>query len=108
MLKNIKLKLGIPATETDRADLLTLIISTATARLRGLLGGIEPSEDLDHIVLEVSIARYNRIGSEGLASHTVEGESLSFADDDFAPFADEIEAFLAKNSESAMGKVRFL
>lgn len=108
MLKNLKLMLGIPAAETDRDDLLTLIISTATARLKGLLGGMEPPADLDHIVLEVSISRYNRIGSEGMASHTVEGESLSFADDDFAPFADEIEAYLAKHSESAMGKVRFL
>lgn len=108
MLKNLKLMLGIPATETDRDELLTLIISTATARLRGLLGGVEPTAELDHIVLEVSISRFNRIGSEGLSSHTVEGESLSFADDDFAPFQDEIEAYLAKNSESALGKVRFL
>lgn len=108
MLKNLKLMLGIPATETDRDELLSLVISTATARLRGLLGGIEPPAELDHIVLEVSIARYNRIGSEGLSSHTVEGESLAFADDDFAQFQDEIEAYLAANSESALGKVRFL
>lgn len=108
MLNNFKLMLGIPATDTDRDDLLKLIISTATARLKGLLGGMEPPADLDHIVLEVSISRYNRIGSEGMASHTVEGESLSFADDDFAQFQDEIEAYLAKNSESALGKVRFL
>lgn len=108
MLNNLKLMLGISATETDRDELLTLIISTATARLKGLLGGMEPPADLDHIVLEVSISRFNRIGSEGLASHTVEGESLSFADDDFAPFGDEIEAYLAANSETALGKVRFL
>ena len=108
MLNNLKLMLGIPATDTDRDDLLKLIISTATARLKGLLGGMEPPADLDHIVLEVSIARYNRIGSEGLSSHTVEGESLSFADDDFAPFQDEIEAYLAAHSETAMGKVKFL
>lgn len=108
MLKNLKLMLGIPEGDTDRDALLTLIISTATARLKGLLGGIEPTADLDHVVLEVSIARYNRIGSEGLASHTVEGESLAFSGDDFAPFQDEIEAWLAAHSESALGKVRFL
>lgn len=108
MLKNLKLMLGIPATDTDRDDLLALIISTATARLRGLLGGMEQPAELDHVVLEVAIVRYNRIGSEGMTSHSVEGESLSYADDDFAPFADEIEAYLAAHSESAMGKVRFL
>lgn len=108
MLDNLKLMLGIPSDDTDRDNLLNLIISIATARLKGLLGGINPPAELDHIVLDVSIARYNRIGSEGLASHTVDGESLAFADNDFAPFMDEIEAFLAAQSESALGKVRFL
>ncbi len=30
----------------------------------------------DHIKLSVCISRFNKIGSEGLASHTVEGESM--------------------------------
>ena len=33
--------------------------------------------------MDVSVIRFNKIGSEGLSSHTVEGESLSFAEDDF-------------------------
>lgn len=108
MLNDLKLMLGIDASDTDRDALLTLIINTATARLKLLLGGIEPPESMAHIIREVSIIRFNKIGSEGMGSHTVEGESLSFNEDDFASFADEIQAFLDTQKESTRGRVRFL
>ena len=110
MLDNLKLLLGIDI-ETEDADLdskLCLIISNTTARLKILLGGIEPPEELEHIVLEVSVIRYNKIGSEGLSSHTVEGESLSFSEDDFEPFSAEIQAFLDSQRDATRGKLRFL
>lgn len=106
MLQNLKQFLGI--VDGDKDALLKLIISNTTARLTLLLGGIEPPEELDHIILEVSIIRFNRIGSEGLSSHSVEGESLSYNDNDFAGYMDEIDAFLANQEESKHGKVRFI
>lgn len=108
MLDDLKLMLGIDATDTSMDEKLKLTISTATARLKMLLGGMEPPESLDHIIREVAIIRFNRIGSEGMASHTVEGESLQFVDGDFDAFADEIQAFLDTQEESARGRVRFL
>jgi hypothetical protein len=108
MLKNLKIMLGIASDDTSIDEKLKLIISTVSARLTMLLGGIEPPESMDHIVLEVSIKRFNRIGSEGMSNHSVEGESHTFAEDDFAAFSDEIQAFLDKQKESARGKVRFL
>lgn len=108
MLKNLKLMLGIDVNDTSMDEKLKLIIATVTARLKLLLGGVEPPESMDHIILEVSIIRYNKIGSEGMASHTVEGESQSFGDDDFAAFADEIQAYLDTQKDNKRGKVRFL
>lgn len=108
MLNDIKVLLGIASDNTDRDNLLNLLISTATARLKLLLGGIEPPESMAHIIREVAVIRFNRIGSEGMASHTVEGESLSFAEGDFAQFTDEIQAFLDGQQDSARGRVRFL
>lgn len=108
MLNSLKLMLDIPADDTDQDEKLKLIISTATARLQLLLGGIEPPASMDHIVREVSIIRFNKIGSEGMGNHTVEGESLSFNEDDFAAFSDEIQAYLDTQKESKRGKVRFL
>lgn len=110
MLDNLKLLLGFDI-ETEDSDLdskLCLIISNTTARLKILLGGIDPPEELEHIILEVSVIRYNKIGSEGLSSHTVEGESLSFSEDDFEPFYAEIQAFLDSQKDATRGKLRFL
>lgn len=106
MLENLKILLGI--TDNDRDALLVLLLSTATARLRLLLGGIEPPESMAHIVTEVAVTRFNRVGSEGMANHSVEGESIAFVEDDFAPYADEIQAFLSTQEESTRGRLRFL
>jgi hypothetical protein len=108
MLKDLKLMLGIAESDTDQDAKLKLLISTATARLKLLLGGVEPPDSMDHIIREVAIIRFNKIGSEGMSSHTVEGESLSFSEDDFSGFADEIQAYLETQRESAKGRVRFL
>lgn len=108
MLENLKMMLGFSDVDEERDSRLRLILTNTTARLKLLMGGIEPPEEMDHIILEVAIIRFNRIGSEGMSSHTVEGESLSFADDDFSGFMDEIQAYLDTQKASARGKVRFL
>lgn len=108
MLENLKSMLGFGKEDNDIDDKLNLIILIATSRLKLKLGGIEPPQDLNHIILEVAIKRFNRIGSEGLTSHSVEGESLSFDDSDFDEFADEIQAFLNAQKDSTKGKVRFI
>ena len=64
MLNELKLLLGIAEDDTTEDDKLRLLIATATARLKLLLGGIEPPEEMEHIIREVAIIRYNRIGSE--------------------------------------------
>ena len=73
-----------------------------------LLGGLDVPESLNYVVTEVSVKRFNRIGSEGITSHTVEGESMSFTDNDFAEFAGDIQAYLDSVAAAKKGKVRFL
>lgn len=108
MLNDLKLLLGISSEDTSRDELLLKIIAMITARLTLLLGGIEPPEEMDHIILDVSVIRFNRIGSEGMTGHTVEGESLNFSDDDFAQYNDEIRAWLDEQKTATRGKVRFI
>ena len=108
MLSDLKMLLGFDLSETDMDAKLQLIISGATARLKTLLGGMEPPASLNYIILEASVIRFNKIGSEGLAIHTVEGESQHFTDNDFACFMDDIQAFLDTQKDSKRGKVRFL
>lgn len=108
MLNDLKTMLGLSRFDNDLDEKLELILENTKARLKLLLGGIEPPESMEHIILEVAIIRFNRIGSEGMTSHSVEGESYSFSDGDFNGYSDEIQAFLDAQKGSTRGKVRFI
>lgn len=108
MLENLKILLGISEDDTSQDAKLNLIISETTKRLKALLGGIDPPEELDYIVTGVSVARFNRIGSEGLSSHSVEGESMNFMDNDFAAYMDDIQGYLNAQENATKGRIRFL
>ena len=82
-------------------------VDVATSRLLIRIGAEAVPEQLGYIVREVAVRRYNRIGSEGVASHTVEGESMSWNEDDFDPFESDINAYLAAN-HAGRPKIQFL
>ena len=82
-------------------------VDVATSRLLVRIGAEVVPEQLGYIVREVAIKRYNRIGSEGVSSHTVEGESQSWNEDDFEPFEADIDAYLA-SIHNGKAKIRFL
>ena len=109
MLEDLKRMLGLTNQEDDELDeKLNWILDTTRDRLKVLLGGIDPGNDLDYIITEVSIVRYNRIGSEGFQSHSVEGESLAFSDDDFAGYREDIQIWLNNQKDAKRGRLRFL
>lgn len=111
--QNVLNLLGLTAddmSETAQLQIQTIQEQTE-ARLAVLLGGTsEIPEALEYIVEAVVVVRYNRIGSEGLASHSVEGESMSWEDNDFAPYDDDIQAWLDAQDDppTNRGRVRFI
>lgn len=104
MLDKIEKLLGV------ENDLVVTVYSLTEERFKQILGGVEdvPTE-LEYIVVEAAVRRYNRIGAEGASSHSVEGESFSWSDsDDFAGFEEEINDWLMEQEEAKRGVVRFL
>lgn len=121
MLEKLKMMLGLSQVTgatgatgaTGGSDLdtkLQWILDTASQRLKILLGGVDDvPEELEYIVVEVAIIRYNRIASEGMSSDTVEGESLTWDSGDFDGFKGDIEAWLENQDDgNGKGKVRFI
>lgn len=110
LLNRLKLLLGINgAGENDLDELLLLIVDMVTARLKAFLGGADPPKSLEYIIIEVSVVRFNRIRSEGLKTHTIEGETLDFeSSNDFDPYMKDIQAFLDSQTEITAGKLRFI
>lgn len=108
MLQDLKALLGFYDVDEVRDAKLELLLSFAQKQLQVRLGGIEPPTELGYIVIEVAVKRFNRIGSEGFDSHTVEGESITLNDKDFDSFENDIQAWLDAQKGSTRGKVRFL
>lgn len=106
MLETIKKLLGI--TDSLQDDKLKVIINLTQERLCFLLGEEDIPEELGYIVKEVAVARFNRIGSEGFASHSVEGESITWSDDDFNAFREDIDEWRSRQTDAKKGRVRFI
>lgn len=104
VIDGVKALLGIE----DEDSKLNVIITLTENRLKTLIGQTEVPSELEYIVTEVSIARFNRIGSEGLSGHTVEGEALTFKDNDFDQYADDIQTWRDAQSDQDIGRIRFL
>lgn len=95
----------------DQLDtIITLVSGRLTAKLSTALGEKVESvpDELSGIVTEICVNRFNRIGSEGASSQSVDGESTTwFKDDYFAPYQDDIAAYVASRQNGAAG-VQFL
>lgn len=105
-LLEVRTLLGLPDDEQE--ELLEVLVQSAITRLGVLLGVDAIPDRLSYIVTEVAVIRYNRIGSEGMSAHAVEGESISFSDNDFAGFLGDIEAWRDEQAGTKRGRVRFL
>lgn len=107
IVKNI---LEINSHEKD--ELIGNILENIECRLKVLLENIpEIPSELNYIVVEVAVSRFNRIGSEGYSSHNIEGENISLMDDDFAPYRDDIAEWLKafkKTKDLKRGKIIFI
>lgn len=106
MLDDLKILLGIDDEDSD--EKLLLILDSVQNRLKLLIGGLDVPPEMNHICVEVAVIRFNRLGSEGMSSHNVEGENMSYNDSDFDGFMNEIQAFLDSQKESKRGRVRFI
>lgn len=110
MLEQILTLLGLSdPTEAMQAKVETILALTQQ-RFFFLTGQTEVPEALTYIIVEVVIARFNRIGSEGAVSHSVQGESLTWSDSDFDPYMDDIQSWLNAQKEptTTRGRVRFI
>lgn len=108
-LDNVKTVLGIEDELQDKV--LTIIINNTRSHLTLWLKNHtdlkEIPEELNFIVEELAIARFQRIGSEAMKSESVEGHSVTYNEDDFAPYLSILSAYIPDKEEKKQGKVCF-
>lgn len=65
-------------------------------------------EELDYILTECTIARYNRIGSEGMQSESMDGHSANYVDKDLRDYEPDILDYISDGvDDGERGRVRF-
>lgn len=96
MLNKIKLYLGIDSEDKVQDELLSLIASNTKQQLKlylKLKSAEEIPPELEFIIVDVAVMRYNRIGNEGMSSVTVEGHSMTFSNHDFSAYDNILEDY---------------
>lgn len=99
-LKQVFLDLTSPTTSTEKKQ--EHILNITESRLKQLLNVDIVPEQLQHIVLEVSIKRYNRLTTEGMSAISQGNLSETFNNNDFDEFKDEIASWIEKNTPNEL------
>ena len=87
LLNRIKTLLGIP----DNDELIYEITELTKSKILNYINEVELPLELEFVLVELTIQRYNRIGSEGIASESVDGKSVSYEDvfENYKPYLDD-------------------
>jgi|SRR5699024_2262923 len=92
MLSRIKTILGVEDDKQD--DVLDIFIEHVSSHLKALIGKDDVPSKLEFIVEEIVVRRFNRLGTEGMQSESVEGHSITFYDleKEFTPYESIIDS----------------
>ena len=92
LLNRIKTLLGV----TDNDELIYEITELTKSKILNYINETELPNELEFVLIELAIQRYNRIGSEGITSESVDGKSVSY-DDDFENYKPYLDDYIYKN-----------
>ena len=95
LLNRIKTLLQIQ----DNDELIYEIVEITKEKILNYINEKELPKELEFILVELSIERYNRIGSEGIASESVDGKNVSY-EDNFESFKQYLDDYILRNNKN--------
>lgn len=101
MLERVKLILALSDTSKDL--ILEEFISTFTQAVNLYCRTVTLPIQLEFVVVECTIARYNRLGSEGLKSENIDVIGLTYQEEIIAPYKPFMDAY-----KKTLNKVKLL
>ena len=93
LLNRIKTLLNVEGNE----ELITEIVNITEAKILNYINASEMTYEFEFVLIELSVQRFNRIGSEGIASESIDGKSVSY-DDDFTGYKHYLDDYISRNS----------
>ena len=97
LLSKVKTFLGIIDNYND--ELIEEIIEITKSKILNYINETELPQELEFILIEMAIARFNKIGSEGFSSESTDGKSISY-EDDFGMYKQYLDDYLLKTGQN--------
>ena len=95
LLYRIKTLLG----NVENDELLEEILNLTQAKILNYLEIEEIPTELEFILIELCVSRFNRIGSEGYSSESIDGKNVSYQGD-FESYINYLDDYKNKHTES--------
>lgn len=94
IIEQVKTLLDISDNLQD--NLLEVIQKLTEAHFGAYTGLYEVPNELEFIIVDVIVKRFNRLGAEGMKSQGMEGLTMSFSVNDFEEYSDVFKRYYKK------------
>lgn len=94
--------------EEENLTLLAELTQIQTEILSEKLGGIEVPQVLTFIIVETTIARYRRVGAEGISNKQIDAIQNKYVDDLFEQYKEIINRYATRTANSSKRIVRVI
>jgi hypothetical protein len=95
LLNRIKTLLQI----NDNDELIYEIVEITKEKILNYINEKELPVELEFVLVEMAISRFNKIGSEGFASESTDGKSISY-EDDFENYKTYLDDYIFRNNKN--------
>ena len=108
-LAEVKRSLSISEFDTEKDALLIDLMSRVNGSVCSYIGEAVVPEVLNWVVVEATIARFNRIGSEGMSAQNIEGNNTTYTTEDtVVNYYSHLDIWVRGNKVASNRRVRFL
>ena len=80
-------------------ELIYEIIEITKEKILNYINEKELPVELEFVLVEMAISRFNKIGSEGFASESTDGKSISY-EDDFENYKTYLDDYIFRNNKN--------
>ena len=95
LLNRIKTLLQI----NDNDELIYEIVEITKEKILNYINEKELPKELEFVLVELAIERFNKIGSEGIASESIDGKNVSY-DDSFENYKVYLDYYIFRNNKN--------
>lgn len=97
----------ISDVEEDQHKTIDALIANMIDAVNLYCGTDTLPTELEFIVVETTVARYNRLGSEGISQEQIDSLGTSFAQDLLAPYKPSMDRYV-KSNQKKINKLRLI